>query len=162
MREPRPLQRRPLDLVIAIFFLVNLIFITYQVDLEQLIIADADHFTYPLWPPGPVIDAVHWWGHNFDPVLIARPVWWKVTIWFDAIFFGPFYAFALYALVRDRPWIRTPSVFWAGAMLAIVSVIMGEEMFGPHRTPHALIVWSANVGWIVFPLLVCYRAWRTR
>ncbi len=131
----RPIWRRPLDLVVASFFLLNLVFITYQVDLEQLVIADPDHFTYPLWPPGPVVDAVHWWGREFDPVLMARPVWWKMTIWFDALLFGPFYAVALYALIRDRKWLRTPSVLWAGAMLAIVSVIMGEEMFGPTAPP---------------------------
>ena len=158
----RSLRERPLDALLAAFFLVNLLFITYQVDLEQLVIADPAHFAYPAWPPRLAIDAVHWWGRTYDPVLLARPTWWKVTIWVDAIFFGPFYAVAIFALVTDRPWIRTPLVFWAGLMLMDVTVIMGEETFGPSRTPHLLVVWLANAGWFAFPLLALWRAWLTR
>ena len=70
------------------------------VDLEQLVISNASHFTYPLWPPPFAVDLVHWWGRSFDPLVIARPVWWKVTIWIDALFFGPFYLMAIYAFLR--------------------------------------------------------------
>ncbi len=45
---------------------------------------------------------------------MARPVWWKVTLLFDAVFFGPFYTFAIYAFVRGKEWIRlgrTPHPF---------------------------------------------------
>src|SRR4051812_39908571 len=97
--EPVPLGARKLDWLFIGFFLLNLFFITYIVDLEQLVIADPTpgKFVYPLWPPARLVDLVHWWGHTFDPVLLARPVWWRATIWIDALFFGPFYAVALYA-----------------------------------------------------------------
>ena len=158
----RPLRTRPLDIAFVIFFALNIVVVTYQVDLEQLVIANPDHFSYPLWPPRFSVDSTHWWGHTFDPLLLARPVWWKVTIWVDALFYGPFYAVAIYALVRDRPWIRTPLVFWAGLMMMGVAVIMGEEMYGPSRTPQPLVVWLANLPWIAFPVLALVRAWRTR
>jgi len=156
----RSLLHRPLDLALVAFFLVNFLVITYQVDLEQLVIADPSHFTYPAWPPPFSVDAVHWWGRNFDPVLLARPVWWKVTIWIDVLIYGPFYATAIYALLRERQWIRTPMLLWAGLMLMGVAVIMGEEMFGPYRTPQPVIVWLANAPWTVFPLLAVWRASR--
>lgn len=156
------LVRRPLDLAFVVFFAFNLLVVTYQIDLEQIVIADPDHFTYPAWPPRFSVDAVHWWGRNFDPVLLSRPVWWKVTIWIDALVYGPFYAVALYALIRDRSWIRTPLVLWAGLMLMGVAVIMGEEMFGPDRTPQPVVVWLANAPWIGFPLLALWKAWLTR
>jgi hypothetical protein len=154
----RSIVRRPLDLAFVVFFLVNLLVITYQVDLEQLVIADPTHFTYPVWPPPFSVDAVHSWGRNFDPVLLARPVWWKVTIWIDVLLYGPFYVAAIYALVQDRPWITTPMVLWAGLMLMGVAVIMGEEMFAPYPTPQPVIVWLANTPWIIFPLLAVWRA----
>ena len=150
--------RRPLDLAFVVFFLVNVLVITYQVDLEQLVIADPSHFTYPLWPPPFSVDAVHSWGRNFDPVLLARPVWWKVTIWIDVLLYGPFYVVAIYALLRNRPWITVPMVLWAGLMLMGVAVIMGEEMFGSYPTPQPVIVWLANAPWIIFPLLAVWRA----
>ena len=46
-----PLRERKFDLVFMVFFVVNACFITYIVDLEQLVIADPANFEYPLWPP---------------------------------------------------------------------------------------------------------------
>ena len=43
-----PLARRKYDLVFLAFFFLNLSFITYIVDLEQLVIADPHQ--YPAWP----------------------------------------------------------------------------------------------------------------
>ena len=90
-------------------FLVNLLAITYVVDLEQLVIANPAHFTYPAWPPRFAIDADHWWGRTFDPLQLARPVWWKMTIWIDVLLFGPFYVVATYAYLRGRAWIASPA-----------------------------------------------------
>ena len=75
----KSLRQRPLDLIFVIFFVINLGFITYIVDLEQLVIDDPHRFDYPLWPPAALVDLVHWWGDNFDPLQNARPVWWKAT-----------------------------------------------------------------------------------
>jgi hypothetical protein len=101
MVETIPLSQRRVDIVIVAFFLINLLFVSYFIDTEQLVIANPAHFTYPIWPPRPVIDAVHWWGNNFDPLLIARPVFFKVTIWLDNLLYGPFYLIATYAYIKD-------------------------------------------------------------
>ena len=108
MREVIPLSERKVDWIFLGFFLINFTFITYIVDVEQLIIADPYDFEYPLWPPPPLVDLVHWWGNNFDPLLMARPAWWRATIWIDSLLFGPFYAAALYAFVKGKAWIRIP------------------------------------------------------
>ncbi|HKS70617.1 MAG TPA: emopamil-binding family protein [Ktedonobacterales bacterium] len=156
-RRPIPLARRRYDLIFVAFFLVNLCFITYIVDLEQLVIANPAHFTYPLWPPGPLVDLVHWWGRTFDPVLLARPVWWKATIWVDAVLYGPFYAAAIYAFLRAKDWIRTPALVWAGMMLMGVTVILFEERAGPYATPQFGMVLAANLPWLLLPLAVIAR-----
>ncbi len=155
-----PLAKRPWDIAILVFFLVNLLFITYIVDIEQLIIPDPFHFTYPLWPPPPAVDAIHWWDRTFDPVLMARPAWWKMTIWIDALFFGPFYVFALYAYMRAKEWIRLPSIVYAATMLTNVTIILGEEMFGEHATPQLPMVLLANLPWLLFPIYILYRTMR--
>lgn len=157
-----PLRKRPFDLVFIVFFLLNLGFITYIVDLEQLVIDDPAKFTYPLWPPARLVDLVHWWGHTFDPVLIARPTWWKATIWIDALLFGPFYAVALYAFVKGREWIRLPSVIWASVMLTNVTIILSEETWGTHATPKLGMVLFANASWVLVPLALLARMWRER
>jgi hypothetical protein len=158
-RSPIPLRRRPWDVVFVAFFAVNLFFITYVVDIEQLTVPDPTNFRYPLWPPPPFVDLVHWWGGHYDPLLMARPAFWRMTIWIDVLFFGPFYAFAIYAFVRGRDWIRLPSVMWAGTMVANVSIIMLEEWHGIHATPHLGIVTAANLPWFVLPWVVVARMW---
>ncbi|MDB5227330.1 MAG: hypothetical protein JWN78_1523 [Bacteroidota bacterium] len=156
-----PLSKRPVDIAIIIFFAINLFFITYVVDIEQLIITNADDFTYPLFPPKIFVDLVHWYGRTFDPVLIARPAWWRATIWIDSLFFGPFYAIAIYAYTTGKNWIRLISIVWASVMLTNVTIILFEETVGEYPSPELMRVYLANLGWIVFPLIVMIRMWRS-
>lgn len=153
------LRDRPLDILIVLFFTINVLFITYIVDLEQLVIKNPSNFTYPIWPPPFFVDLIHHYGYSFDPLLIARPVWWKMTIWIDAIFFGPFYVAAIYAFTKRKEWIKVPSLVWAGSMLSNVIIILGEEILGPNATPHPLIVILLNLPWLIMPFVVIFRIW---
>jgi hypothetical protein len=152
-----PLRRRPLDIVILIYLLFNLLAITYLFDIEQIVIPDTSHFSYPAWPPKAVVDLSHWWGRTFDPLLHARPPWWRATIWIDAVLFGPYYAFAIYAFIRGRNWIRIPSIIYASIMLTNVTIIMSEEIWGPHASPHLASVVGANASWVIVPALLLIR-----
>src|SRR5689334_23607873 len=109
-----PLAKRRADWLILLFFLVNLLVITYMVDLEQLVIQDPAHFSYPVWPPSFMVDAVHHYGYTYDPLLIARPAWWRATIWIDVLLFGPFYVLAIYAFVKGKNWIKGPALVYSG------------------------------------------------
>ena len=153
-RRTLRLRERPLDVVIVAFFCVNLFFITYFVDIEQLTIADPYHFRYPIWPPRFFVNLVHSYGQHYDPLLMARPPFWKMLIWIDAVIFGPFYAVAIYAFVRGREWIRVPAVFWGGMMTTDVLVILAEERFGIYQTPHFAMVLALNLPWLILPLVV--------
>ncbi len=160
-RQPSlPLRQRPIDIVILIFFWVNLLLITYIIDVEQLIIADPKNFTYPFWPPPFFVDIIHWYGNTFDPPLMARPAWWKATIWLDSIFFGPFYIAAIYAYTTGKAWIRLPSLLWATMMFTNVFIILNEEFMGAHATPEPLAVLGFNFPWLTLPFLVGWRVWR--
>ncbi len=81
-----PLSRRRGDIAVLVFFWINILFITYIVDIEQIVLPDiSGAWDYPLWPPAAAVDLIHWYGNNFDPVLIARPAWWRMTIWIDSL-----------------------------------------------------------------------------
>lgn len=157
MAETIPLSQRRIDIILIAFFLMNLLFVSYLVDIEQIIIADPTHFTYPIWPPHPMIDAVHWWGKNFDPLLMARPVFFKVTIWLDDLLYGPFYVVAIYAYIKGKEWIRLPSIIYAVSMLSGLIMILSEEAFGQYHTPHLALVVAANASWVIFPLIILLR-----
>jgi EXPERA (EXPanded EBP superfamily) len=152
-----PFSQRRVDWIFVGFFLVNLFFITYIVDIEQLIIPDPYHFTQPLWPPASMVRLIHWYGNSFDPLLMVRPQWWKMTIWVDVIFYGPFYALAIYAFVKGKEWIRIPAIFYSGMMFMGVSVILGEEIAGPHATPNLPLVLGLNLPWLLMPLFLTLR-----
>ncbi|HEY2550173.1 MAG TPA: emopamil-binding family protein [Streptosporangiaceae bacterium] len=156
-RSPVPLRRRRLDWILLAFFAVNLGFITYFVDIEQLTVANAHHFQYPLWPPKGIVNLVHSYGSKYDPLLIARPAFWKMTIWIDVIWNGPFYVAAIYALIRGRDWLRMPALVWSGSMSAVVLIILAEEHSGVYRTPHFGIVLLLNLPWLALPAATILR-----
>jgi hypothetical protein len=107
-----------------------------------------------------IINYATWYGRNFDPVLIARPAWWRAIIWIDSLFFGPFYVFAVYAFAKGLKWIRLISIVWASVMLTDVSIILFEEVNGEHASPELFRVFLSNAAWIIFPLIVLYRMWK--
>ena len=160
-RKSIPLKERKLDYLYIIFFVINFFFITYMVDLEQLVITDPNNFKYPLWPPAWMVDLVHWYGRTFDPVLMARPAWWRATIWIDSLFFGPFYAIAIYAFIKGKDWIRFGTIVWGSVMLTNVTIIMFEEINGEHASPDLAHVWLANLCWIIIPVMIMVLMWRS-
>jgi len=161
MRRPIPLSRRPLDWALLAFFTVNLLFTTYVVSLEQVVIADPARFTPPLWPPERLLALVHWWERTYDPLLWARPAWYRATIWLDVLAFGPFYAVAIYAFARGRDWIRIPAVIWGAVLFTNVFIILSDELWGVHATPAPLVVAGANLPWLVMPFVVGWRVLRS-
>jgi hypothetical protein len=157
-----PLSERKLDVIILAFYWLNLAFITYVFDLEQIVLPDlARAWTYPLWPPRPMVDLVHWYGSHFDPLLMARPLWWKMTIWIDALLFGPYYAAAIYAFTKGKEWIRIPSIIQSSFLMAIDIIILGEESWGQFATPNRLFVYLDNAPWLIMPAIVIARMYRT-
>jgi Protein of unknown function (DUF4231)/EXPERA (EXPanded EBP superfamily) len=147
-----PLRSRKVDWILLAFFAVNLFFITYFIDIEQLTIANPFHFTYPAWPPHAIVDMVHSYGVKYDPLLMARPPFWRMTIWIDVLWNGPFYVAAIYAISRGREWIRVPALIWSGSMSAVVLIILSEEYNGIHASPHFPIVLLLNIPWLALPL----------
>lgn len=101
-REVIPFRERKGDIVLWVFFLVNVVFVTYQADIEQLVIRDPDNFTYPIWPPAYMIDFLHWYFANYDPLLYERPVWYTTIVVIDQVVYGPFYIAALYAFWKGK------------------------------------------------------------
>jgi hypothetical protein len=160
MRTSIPLNQRRFDYVYIVFFLVNIFFITYIVDLEQLVIKDVTNFKYPVWPLPFFVDMVHWWGSNFDPLQSARPVWWKATIWLDVIIFGPFYIAAVWAFIKGKDWIRIPTLVIMPILFTNVFIICSEEIFGINSAINLPLVLLANAPWFLFPVFLVWKMWK--
>ncbi len=161
MRRPIPLARRPLDAALVAFFAINLLLVTYVVSLEQIALADPFTASPPPWPPAAALRLIHWYERTFDPLLLARPAWYRATIWLDVLVFGPFYALAIPAWARGRDWIRLPSVVWATMMFTNVFIILFDELLGVHAAPSPAAVVGANAAWLLVPLVVLWRVGRS-
>ena len=157
MRLPIPLQPPASRHRASGFLRFQFALVSYVISLEQIVITNPASFVPPFWPPRAAIALIHWWEKTFDPLLWARPAWYRATIWIDVLLFGPFYAVAIYAFARGREWIRLPSVLWAGMMLANVTIILFDELLGAHASPHPMVVLAANASWLVVPMLVLWR-----
>ena len=89
--------------------------------------------------------------------LMARPPFWRMTIWIDVLYFGPFYLAGSYAFLRGRDWIRVPALVWSGLMLANVLIILMEERYGAWATPQFGIVLALNLPWLLLPAAMIWR-----
>ena len=155
-----PLKDRPVDYIYLAFFFVNLFFITYIVDLEQLVIPDPAQYQQPAWPPPVMLKIIHSYGSTYDPLLMARPQWWKNTIWLDVIVFGPYYAAAIYAFIKGKNWIRIPTLVIMPILFTNVFIICSEEIFGPIGAINLPLVLLANLPWALFPVFLVWKMWR--
>lgn len=155
-----PLRRRPVDLAVLAFFFVNLFYIAYLFDIDALTDPHPTQAAHPSWPPWFVAEVARWWGRHFDPLDLARPPFFRMTVWIEVVYFGPYYIAAIYAFVRGRDWIRVPSALWAGLLISNVLLILSEEVSGPYHPPHLAIVLVAYLGWLVFPIVVVLRVLR--
>jgi hypothetical protein len=169
--KERDLPRRVIDIILLVFFFINIIFICYLFDIEQLIISGADHEFIrdngfqafvdagmaPIWPPKFIIQLNHFVG-QFDKALFYRDPWWQATIWIDVVIFGPFYIVAIIAFIRGFNWIRIPAIMWATMMLTNVAIIFIVEFTDPkYAGGKPLPIIAANLLWILMPILLITR-----
>ena len=99
--------------------------------------------------------------------------------WFSPVLYAPFYAFAIYAFMLEKEWIRVPgetlyilsgkdrhnymlllALMWGYGLLLCMFVIVREQLWGEHAAPEPLMFWMAYSAYIFMPLLVMLRvAW---
>ena len=157
-REVIPFRERKQDIALWIFFLVNVIFVTYQADIEQLLIRDPDNFTYPIWPPAYMIDFLHWYFEKYDPLLYSAPSGTRRSSGSTRSSTAP--STSLRSTRSGRQgWIRNWSIIWASVMLATVTVILGQGIAGRSRRPPAARTGDER-GRLIVPIWVLIRMWR--
>ena len=58
---------------------------------------------------------------------------------------------------KGKSWVRIPCLVWAGMMIAIVTIILFEELWGTPPTAARGLVLAANLPWLLFPFAVIWR-----
>ncbi|OZJ01786.1 hypothetical protein BZG36_05262 [Bifiguratus adelaidae] len=158
---PIPLSERPLDKYWFIpFFVLNIAVITYMIDIEQVTtMPPIAGKPYPWWPPRAVVDIVRWYGYKYDPLLIARPPFWRASIYYDIFFFGPFYFYAIHAFTKGINAIRIPAIIFGTCLTTVVTLILMEEIYGEYAAHDPFFVVGVNLPWLITPIAIVYRMW---
>ncbi|KAA6363451.1 MAG: hypothetical protein EZS28_041022, partial [Streblomastix strix] len=118
---------------------------------------DPNNFKQPIWPTAALLRIIHNYGRKFDPLLMARPIFFKITVWIDVLYFGPFYAIALYAFIKKKNWIRNWTLLWISMMLVNLAVIFAEELYGEYKSPNKPIIIVTYIAYVIFPLIALPR-----
>ena len=67
---------------------------------------------------------------------------------------------AIYAFIKGKEWIRIPTIIFSSILFTNVTIIMSEEIWGPHASPQLIIVTLANAPWFFVPLFLIWKMWR--
>src|SRR4051812_7351424 len=103
--QVKPITQRPVDLFFVVAFGVFIITCVFFDSLNGLNIPISPtsgnafaRLTYEIY------------AKDSDLLLIANPFWTQIVLGISAFVFAPFYAVAIYALVKGRDWIHIPAI----------------------------------------------------
>ncbi|OQR95103.1 hypothetical protein ACHHYP_00389 [Achlya hypogyna] len=120
------------------------------------------------WPPPFLVRALHQWGDDFDPLLNARPLWFKVCFGLEMTLQVPYYIVAIYAFTKGCEWIRLPTVIYASMSLTTMisfsransshAIVLVEQFYGEFATPAPLVILASYLPFAFAPAAFLYRA----
>jgi len=101
----------------------------------------------------------YWYASSFDPIFLDTPLWLRIMCTIDAYLFGSFYLALIYAIVRERNWIRVPALLYGSAIVYSTLVYFGYEFLDEANRSEAnlLAVFLVNVPYTIIPLLLMWR-----
>lgn len=157
MRDPMspaatPLRQRPLDLILVVCFSL---FAFTSLMIDSLSALDADLAT--TW--NPLGRAVLFYGESCDPFFLVNPPIVQFMTGVSAVIFGPFAAVVAWGLARQRPWIRTPGLVYAGALAYSTLTYMALSVLSALPPTNYGMFLGSNGPYVAVPLLL---AWRLR
>ncbi|KAJ4460723.1 hypothetical protein PAPYR_2956 [Paratrimastix pyriformis] len=152
---------KPFLFFVLVFCIVNFFFISYTISAEPLYVKDPHNVEkWPIWPPRPLLKALYAYADMTDPLLLARPAWYKSFMCLEVGFFGPFYALATYAILKKKDWIRIPCIVYSCVMLTKMWALLAEELFGVTKSPMPLATLGEHIPWVFIPLALLVYMWR--
>ena len=150
-----PLRQRPLDLILVACFAL---FAFTSLVMEMYIVFDVD-----LRNPGDDPFAQAWALYcRWDPIFLDTPPWLRLMCAIDGFVFGPFYLVLIWALVREREWIRLPALLYVAAIVYSTLVYFGYEFWVEAERANMLMVILVNVPYTIMPIILGVRMWPSR
>lgn len=153
MTGVRALRRRPLDLLLVVFFGVSVVYgLLYSLPEGLGVPVSADS----PWPP---LRSLYDWAVRVEPAHLDPPPGLMARCLLDGFVHAPFLVVLIYALVTGRSWIRIPAFIYVGSAVTNMLLYFYETFLGPHPPLDLAVYVPLNLPWLLFPLLL---AWRMR
>jgi len=146
-----PITRRPLDLTLAIFFSISVLYgflFSLPEGLGVPVAADSP------WPP---LRALHDWAIAEEPAHLAPPPNLIATCLFDGFLQAPVLLFVIFGLIRLRNWLKPLGLFYAGAAVTNMFFYFMQTFLGPHAPPNVVYYLTFNLPWLLAPMLLGAR-----
>ena len=155
-RRTSGISRRPLDLALALFFSVSVLY--------GFLFSLPEGLGVPVAPdsPWPPLRALHGWAVAQEPAHLDPPASLIASCLFDGFFQAPILLWILYGLVRERPWVRALAFVYAGAAVTNMLYYFVETFAGPHPPPNLASYLAFNLPWLFAPIALALRMLPTR
>ena len=147
----KPLYKRPVDLVLVIFFSVSVLY--------GFLFSLPEGLGVPVAPdsPWPPLRALHEWAVAEEPAHLDPPPNLLAACLFDGFFQAPVLLFVIVGLVRLRPWLKPLSLFYAGAAATNMFFYFTQTFLGSHPPPNIAYYLAFNLPWLLAPLVLAVR-----
>ena len=143
--------RRPLDLGLALFFSLSVVYgflFSLPEGLGVPVAADSP------WPP---LRALHGWAVAEEPAHLDPPPNLIAACLFDGLFQAPALLFVIIGLVRQARWLRTLALFYSGAAITNMFFYFVQTFLGPHPPPNTGYYLLFNLPWLLAPMILALR-----
>jgi hypothetical protein len=149
--DPKPIHKRPLDLGLALFFSISVLYgflFSLPEGLGVPVSADSP------WPP---LRALHEWAVAEEPAHLDPPPNLIAATLFDGLFQAPALLFVMIGLFRLRAWLRPLGLFYAGAAITNMFFYFTQTFLGPHPPPNTFYYLVFNLPWLIAPMILAAR-----
>ncbi|HJO23820.1 MAG: hypothetical protein CMJ98_13770 [Planctomycetes bacterium] len=146
-----PIHRRPLDLLLVLFFVISVLYgflFSLPEGLGASVSADSP------WPP---LRALHWWAVAEEPAHLDPPPNLIAACLFDGLFQAPVLLFVIVGLVRLRAWLRPLGLVYAGAATTNMFFYFMQTFAGPYPPPNVAYYLAFNLPWLIAPIVLGVR-----
>ena len=147
----RSIHRRPLDLGLACFFSVSVLY-GFLISLpEGLGVAVAPDSP---WPP---LRSLYAWALAQEPAHLDPPPNLIASCLFDGFFQAPALLLVILGLVRQSAWLRPLGLFYSGAAVTNMFFYFAQTFLGPHPPPNTAYYLAFNLPWLFAPAALGLR-----
>lgn len=148
---PTPIYKRPLDLILALFFAVCVLYgflFSLPEGLGVPVAADSP------WPP---LQALHAWAVAEEPAHLDPPPNLIAACLFDGFFQAPALLFIIFGMIRQRSWLKPLGLVYAGAATVNMFYYFMQTFLGSHPPPNTAFYLAFNLPWLLAPIALGIR-----